>query len=121
MLYLLKNLDIQQVNYLMVDLRRHQLRQARRSSTFQVIRSSIATTTWSRYRLMDMITTYLQHLDRHLDAFHESRREDHHRCIHGIETPKEQRTSYLLHLLLTRSYLMFHSTWTYLRAARRRS
>ena len=89
MLYLLRNLDIQLLNYLTVDLRRHQLRQARHSSTFQVIRSSIATTTWSRYRLMDMITTYLQHLDRHLDVFHESHREDHHRCSHSAETPED--------------------------------
>ncbi|CAK0848314.1 unnamed protein product [Prorocentrum cordatum] len=31
-------------------------------------RLSTATTTWKRYQLMDMITTYLQHLDQHLDV-----------------------------------------------------
>ena len=121
MLYLLRSLDIQQVDYLMVNLQRHQLPQAHRSSTLQVISSSIAMMTWSRYQLMDIIMTYLQHLDRHLDAFLENHYEDHQRCSHGIETPKEQRIICLLHLLPTRSYRMFHSTWTYLRAARRRS
>ena len=112
MLYLLKNLDHQQIKYRVDNRLRHQLRLGHLKSAFQRTRSSTATSvTWRKYQLKEIIGTYLRHLDRHLNAFAEKHLWDHHRCSHGTEIHKDRRTHCRRQLRLSRNRT-FHSTRT---------